>query len=602
MFFAGLAQGFSDAQEKDRALQAQIDNEQANRDQQTLLHIATTHPDPDTRANALAAMMSPKQPGKGGFFDRMTNSANANPALPHLRQLLGQTQQQPVMGQPPPPPDTAGGQPLERDVAPQQPVQVGTRTALANPPPTSADTAGATAFAQAKGHLTGVLSAAQGTTTDPTMMMYAEAHALGVPITHADDPQGNRTFLMGNQTIGVARGVAKMAAPEQRVHTEAENLAAAAPPGAPLSPDAAVTQARTNEATVAGAKQATAVAGAGTAQSREKIEAANAAQAPEMAAARLAASKTTTLVGQARERFLASQTVAEWQRVNGTTPMNPSQRINAARELLGNDPSVTAADVGRLADTLGQTQGTGAARTGGAAVPPPTAGAASAAPAATTPPGAPKPTAAAAPPGGVSGALSSTGLGATAKNFKAYSEDGKRTVQAVTVLGQLLPKLEQTIRSAGLANDGNALAAGIEKRLYGEGFAQNDTVEQILQRSGMAEGYGLRGLLGGRSNQSLQGIMSMHLVSPGDSPKLILQKIRTLKDTLPDILSAVDKAEGMRVGGGAGQGSKPAASTPPVATHPEGQPGTLNGKPVVWRTIGGQSGWVDASQGAPPAQ
>jgi hypothetical protein len=185
MFFAGLAQGFSQAQEEDRRLQAQVDEQSAQREQATLLHLATTHPDPEVRASAMGAMLTPRQPA-GGFMGRMFNAAKTNPAMPSLMALMGSQRQVPVMGQQQvepgpstmqepgagtlatPPPGATGelGIPqasmadthnlLPQGAAVSQPVQTGTQMVSRGAPPTSAQIAGQTSTEQYAGRLKAV--------------------------------------------------------------------------------------------------------------------------------------------------------------------------------------------------------------------------------------------------------------------------------------------------------------------------------------------------------------------------------------------------------------------------------------------------------------
>jgi hypothetical protein len=620
MFFAGLASGFADAQTKDRAVQAQIDEQNAQRENAALMHLSTIPGDEnaDIRAAAVTGLLDQKRRPGQTLMSRFMNQTQENPMFPTIRGLMGQqvsqpgatttrpaepgpsTMQPPGTAATPPPggelgiPQTSLG--AAHDVLPQAPAssqQISTQGPPTTRPrriPSGPETAGMTTFEQSRGHLLGVLNAAGATGADPTMMMYAEAHVLGVPMSHADDEQGNRTFMMGTLPIGVAKGVAAAKGPEAKVKTEATNILSTAPPGTTLAD--ATTQARQGEAAATSAKQQTAVSGATSAaakaetaeplaQAKLTIAQAGAAVAPEMAAARLAASKQTTATGLAREHFLAAETTAEWQRVNGTMPMSPSQRINAARELLGNNPSISAGDIGRLADTLAQTQGQGGA--GRAAAPPPTAAPAVGvgAPRTTQPPR----TATPPPAGGVSGALDRTNLGATAKNFKQYSTAGRQTITALDTVGAMLPKIEATIRGAGLADSNNPLPEKISSALYQMGISPGDDMEALLQNAGMAKGYGLRGLLGGRSNQQLQGIYGQHLLDQGDSPKLMLQKIHTLQANLPDIRAAVDDAESQ----GVGQKRKGAAAAAPPgggsATQQKPIPGIPGG--IAESTDGG---------------
>jgi len=603
-FFAGLAQGFNDALTQNRQLEATQANYEADREHRTLQILATQTEHPDIQAAALAGMMShaTTKPARGmkGFFGEMDKS----PQMDTVKGLLarysgGASGAGPATAAGPPstdgtPPSTQGGGETPAPFAALPgalsaagtPAAMPTTTAItpggggissaaaaaapppasrpgsmtfpgaATPPPSAAGAFASNApmstpaekvrnEAQAKieGTMAGV-RAAYGSAglPDESMAQLAAAHAMGLSPHYTTDNDGTVHVMVGSSEFGRTTGAGKASGPEAQILTQVRDLMAKDPS---LTVEAATQQARAAAATATQATQS--VAG-----SKATTAAATAALAPEMAAARLAASKQTTLTGQAREKFMAAETVRAWEGANGTTPMNESQRINAARSIAGNGPEVTEGDIGRIADRL-KTGGAGPAVT----TPAPAKGGAASNSA--------QGPAAAPPPGPVEGAIQAAGGAATARTPKYYSPAGKQTIMAVNMLNSMLPKLEATIRQAGLANDNNALSEGIAKKLYAAGFAPNDTTEQILQRSGMAEAYGLRGLLGGRTNQSLQGIMQMHLVSPGDSPKLILQKIKTLREAIPDITSAVDKSENMRVGGQGG-----GATPPPDGSSPNG--------------------------------
>ncbi len=199
MFFAGLASGFADAQSKDRALQAQIDENTAKRENDTLMHLSQIPGDDnaDIRAHAVAAMLNPARK-PGGFMASLTNQNKTNPALPTIRNLMQQGVSRPVMSavqsepgastmaqgaQEPPAsiaaptgqPSAATPPPSEIDLPPQSmasvhnqlpqaqrtfaPVQTGTIT-TARHIPSGPEIAGQTEFQRTKGQVGGSMAGA----------------------------------------------------------------------------------------------------------------------------------------------------------------------------------------------------------------------------------------------------------------------------------------------------------------------------------------------------------------------------------------------------------------------------------------------------------
>lgn len=259
---------------------------------------------------------------------------------------------------------------------------------------------------------------------------------------------------------------------------------------------------------------------------------------------------TRLAMDTARLGALRAAAVTAYQHQTGTTPTTPAQALAAARLALGNDPNVTLDDVNALAGAIrSATPGAGAV-----GVPPPAraatpitpvarpAGAAPVTPVAGTPPptAPPKPGVVALP----------SGLGSTQKNWKVYSPQGKQTIVAIETMEPLLHSLEDNIRKAGLQDDNNALSEWVNKLQYEWHIDPGALEAQRLQLAGMADAYGLRGLLVGRSNQKLQDILNAHLVQAGDSPKLLLEKIQNLREAFGVVRHAVDVAENAHIGGG----------------------------------------------------
>ncbi len=245
-------------------------------------------------------------------------------------------------------------------------------------------------------------------------------------------------------------------------------------------------------------------------------------------------------LSDARLSALRNQAVLAHQRINGTTPMTLKDRLTTSRLVLGNNPDVTGEQVFQLANAL---PGGG----GEVGTPPPAGGRPTAPTAATLPPD-------------LATAIQQT------RNYRAYSPQGRQTIQAMATMAPILTQLEDTIKAGGLENDNNALGEWFNKFLLEHHIDPGATDTARLQLAGLADAYGLRGLLVGRANLPLQQILNLHLVQAGDTPKLLLDKIQGLRAAFPQIRSAVDQAERAHIGA---QGATPPAGAHPNAALPE---------------------------------
>jgi hypothetical protein len=210
--------------------------------------------------------------------------------------------------------------------------------------------------------------------------------------------------------------------------------------------------------------------------------------------------------------------------------MSVQQATDEATKALGNDPNHTVNDVMRLRDwmwqnsrTVGAGGGTGGAGTAGAQ------------PLASSPP---------------------TDLGGVHPKTSPYSPQGKRTVQAVETARPMLQALVDDIKAAGLQNDNNAVGTGMSNMLQKHGFSPGSLQTEMLQLASVAEANGFATMTVGRLNLPLVEILKGHLTDAGDSYKLLYDKANGLLQKFPAVLSAVDKAENKRTGGG-GAGSGP---------------------------------------------
>lgn len=577
MFLSGFVGEFgkqlaqSQAEEADRA--AQRDSLQAG----ILQHLATSD-DPEIQAHAVAGLLDLAGPrkyvkGLGGFLGK----AAENPALPTIRELIRQGTQTtrpehvPGMRVGTGPPATLPGEQMSATGEPQA-AAIPFQTA-ATPPPggvtdpgdlyqppqtvttprrifqTPAQEVGAKTRAELDAKI-GAFEAAS-----PAARQAVFGHQL--PIQKTTDVQGNVHFFQGGQEINVAD--------------------AAGMPQRPTGPEAQIMQRSLDIlATTPGLTGEQALL-----QARQEARAATLA-AQDTAKAKVVAAADTHALSVARLQALVPQTIAAWQRVNGTTPMNPAQALAAARQTLGTGPDVTPEDVTRFADQL-QISSRG---TRGPVVSPTRAALATPL-GATTPPPAPAGAGAGPQPTGrLTGALGAagTGLEGASVHPRPYSAQGKQTIQALATVEPMLRKLVAGIQAAGLQNDNSIVGENLNKLLYGWGIDPGDVETDRLFTTGITQAYGLRGLVGGRSNQVLQKIYGQHLVNPGDSPKLLLDKAQDLLSIMPDIRNAVDVAEQTQVGArGKGRGTG-AATAPPSGGMVPGQGRDAQGNPLP--TIG----------------
>ncbi len=277
--------------------------------------------------------------------------------------------------------------------------------------------------------------------------------------------------------------------------------------------------------------------------------------------ARIEARTQTQQLTEARIGAYRDRAIAAYQARTGTRPATLTQAIQAVGSLLGSDPTVTAADKDEAVKAV-----MAASRSGGTGGVSPRIGTsprtAVPAPSATTP--------TSADAKGYIGL--SPNLAGKLPHYKQYSAQGRQTIQALATMEPMLTKLEAAIRSSGEADSNNALGENWNKWLMEKGVDPGQLEEQRLQLAGVADAYGLRGLLGGRTNQTLQGIFNLHLVQAGDSPKLLLDKITTLKQFFPVARQAVDTAETAHIGGGGGGtpagGGKITVTAPDGSIHP----------------------------------
>ena len=402
-FFAGLAQGFSQAQTQDRQLQAQIDQQNAEREQSTLLHLATTHPDPEVRASALSTMLTPRTSGSS-TMGRFFNQAKSNPMMPTLMQLMGSQRAEPVMGSTPaepgpstmqapgaastPPPSGELGIPqtslgAAHDTLPQAPAsdqqitrQVGTRMVSRGAPPTTAQSVGQTEYERTAGQFRAFGDIGGGSNQDPQMLQLALNNKMGIPKHYSEDGAGNTWLHSGNVHI-MSPGGGKASASEAGVQSQITDYMAA-------NPGALRSEAETAIRTQAQSKFESGVTTAGARATTATVTAAN---APQMQQARLAGLRQRAINESARLPGIQMAQEVQRRALNGQLTADEAYKI-ASPIIIANRG--TTDDLNEMVTAL--TGGTaGGTPTAPAAQPPP-GGPASATPASTSaavpPPGA----------------------------------------------------------------------------------------------------------------------------------------------------------------------------------------------------------------------
>ena len=600
LFFSGFAGEFGRQLQQQRAEEAQRNEQQDALTAGVLQHLMTS-PDPEIQAHAISGLMDlagPRKYAKGlrGFLGK----AAENPALPTIRQLIAQGRQidvpehvpdmrvdsgLPAAGLPPGTRISATGEP-QADAIPSAavppPSGVTAPGDVYQPPRTVTVprqvflTPAQEAGAKTKAELDAKIAAFG--TTPPEARQAIFGHV--APIQKTTDAQGNVHFFQNGEEISVA---------DQ-----------AGTPQRPTGPEAQIMQ-RSLEilATTPGLTGEQALL-----QARQEARAAT-LTAQQAARARVDAAADTHALSVARLQALVPQIIAAWQRANGTVPMTPEQALTAARQTLGTGPDVTPEDVTKLADQLQLSS-----RGGGMRVSPTRA-------ALSVPLGAqagpPAPAAAGAAAGGppaagrLTGALGAagTGLEQAATHPRQYSAQGKQTIQALATVEPMLRKLVAGIQAAGLQNDNSIIGENLNKLLYQWGIDPGDAETDRLFTTGISQAYGLRGLVGGRSNQVLQKIYGQHLVNPGDSPKLLMDKAQDLLSIMPDIRNAVDIAEQQQVGArGKGKGSASAAppgppgSAPAAGAVPAAVAAALKGQKPNKYTLSDGSVWIVGADGS----
>jgi hypothetical protein len=123
--------------------------------------------------------------------------------------------------------------------------------------------------------------------------------------------------------------------------------------------------------------------------------------------------------------------------------------------------------------------------------------------------------------------------------------------QAITSIGQV-KMMSQRVMSLfdqhpELKTDNNPIGQRLDAFVYRSlGIDPGELEEQLIQTVGMAEAYGMRGLMGGRPNMTLIQIIQQHLPQVTDAPQLIYKKMSNLMTLLPQMEQGIMDAEQKR--------------------------------------------------------
>lgn len=121
------------------------------------------------------------------------------------------------------------------------------------------------------------------------------------------------------------------------------------------------------------------------------------------------------------------------------------------------------------------------------------------------------------------------------------SAAGKQALLGINTIGSMIEPLMDDLQSAGLTN--NPVGQSWNLFLAKHGISPGQEEEQLLQLLGIADAYGLRGLMGGRPNMKLMDIVRVHLPQPGDSTQLSWDKLHTLAGVMPKLRQAIIDSE-----------------------------------------------------------
>ena len=593
-FFAGFSGEFGKQLATSRAEEANRAERQSAMESQILQHLSTS-PDPEIASHAITGLLdlaSPQRKAKGlaGWLGKVAE----HPALPTIRQLISQGRQ--VEDQPPQAPRMnveEGLRSMPGTPVGDQPAPAATRPMVGPPGPDD----------------TSVPSAATPPPSAPFASGFQPATTETVPRQVFLQPGELEAQQAGQKETAVlaARGAAydKFAGTpgKQSIVPGVNNPPAPHPAGeiqdeqgnwfrqdVTIGADGTRTITRTpiskvaprptagQDSTLQGAKDLQAAALAkGIAMSDDEAIAAFRVQRDAMRIAKVGQAAEEHDLRAARLKQIAASTTRLLQQNAGTTPLTEVQirdeafkAISAANVMLGNGPDVTPADVEATAKEiqakLGKPGGGGPPR--GPQVSP-TRAALSVPLSGVTPPPAP-----------ASASVIPEHLQDTSRRPRAYSMQGKQTLQAIGTTEPLLTKLVAAIKAAGLEQDNSIIGEQFNKVLYNVGISPGDPETDRLFTEGVSRAYGMRGLVGGRSNQILQNLYGQHLVDPGDSPQLVLRKAQDLLAILPDIRKAVDDSEAAQVGAHAAP-KQPASGTAPAGAPPApgGRAGTAAAVP-----------------------
>lgn len=149
------------------------------------------------------------------------------------------------------------------------------------------------------------------------------------------------------------------------------------------------------------------------------------------------------------------------------------------------------------------------------------------------------------------------------------SAAGKQALLGIGTIGSMIEPLMQDLQTQGLTN--NPIGQSWNLLLAKHGISPGQEEEQLLQLLGVADAYGLRGLMGGRPNMRLMDIVRVHLPQPGDSTQLSWDKLHTLAAIMPKLKQAIIDSETTQIAPKNPYAGQPAGGNAVIPTPPGGK-------------------------------
>jgi hypothetical protein len=574
-FFAGFAQGAGDALTTMRQEQQRVNEANANREQQALIHL-TTSPNSDIAASAATALMHPSPPA-GGFLGRMFGQVQGRPEYPTLRNLIqstrgGQDSTGAATAEPAGAPPSAapqggaalpagspvepGGPQMSAPVSPKvaggtmgaapPPAAASAPAAAAMPPPaapaaapkaaqgppampgapsssnplffTAPQQAGLTQQADLEGKL---LALGYAKHPDTGQLLDAQgkpldpmlsAHLLGIPTFHTTDQDGTVHQFVGTQEVNKIPGAGRASMPQNKME---QDITSYLYQHQGATKEEATTAVRTAAAADLQAKQS-----ADT--SRATTAGVTATNAPAMADARLTALRQRVLNQQATLQGTKLSNELKTRVLNGQ--ITGVEALRFAGQLFANKPGATTDDINEVMIAL--TAGNAKVGAGG--------------PAATSPPG---PTTSTTTTGPTVPATPSNTAAKLPPGMSTYKPNASEqsTLDTISAARPMMDRVRALMAGHETDNSWGASAHAVGQAIPGMiGRNPSDPIYQqldpLIQHLKV---FALGPYLHGIRNGAFVKQVSDNTPAITDTPARIITKLDNLKQNFADIEAAV---------------------------------------------------------------